>query len=234
MNTESPFQRIESTTNLFATVLLYVLCTVLGISFILLFVLGPVYGIYKRGFEAMLSATLICWGLSLLILIPTIRYYIIKRKKLAHKIVVDETGIVYYNSKNEITDQILYSELRPSKQNFDIYTVNPVGSGIVPMVEVTLQQEKNEESVRRIDMNLPLKVIKNKFTLYAQFLYGIALFRTDLKIDPMIFRIYSIDTETWTVNNKGISLGGWLLILAALLITGLVIGFVFLLSENKN
>ncbi|MGH1516120.1 hypothetical protein [Chryseobacterium sp. JK1] len=234
MNTKSPFQRIESTTNLFATVLLYALYIVLGISFIFLFVLGPVYGIYKRGFEAMLSTTLICWGLSLLILIPTTRYYIIKRKKLAHKIVVDETGIVYYNSKNEITDQILYSELRPSKQNFDIYTVNPVGSGIVPMTEVTLQQEKNEETVKRIDMNLPLTIIKNKFTLYAQFLYGITLFRPDLKIDPTTFRVYSIDTATWKVNNKGVSQGGWLVILAALIITALIIGFVFLLSETKN
>ncbi|MEF9480658.1 hypothetical protein OWR28_25930 [Chryseobacterium sp. 1B4] len=81
MQTEFPFQRIESTTNRWMTVVLNALFFVIFIPFALLFVLGPVYGIYKRGFEAMLYPTLIGWGLSLLILIPVIRYYIIKRKK---------------------------------------------------------------------------------------------------------------------------------------------------------
>ena len=182
----------------------------------------------------MLYPALIGWGLSLLILIPVIRYYMIKRKKLAHKIVVDETGLLFYNSTNEITDQILYTDLRPSKQNFDIYTVNPVGSGIAPLLEVTILSDKKEETTRRIDMNLPLKVVKNKYTLYAHFLHGIISFRPDLKVDHLVFRSYSIDTETWKVNSKGVSLGGWLLILSALIITGLIIGSVFLVTEIKN
>ncbi|MFS4470632.1 hypothetical protein [Chryseobacterium sp. T20] len=230
MNTESPFQRFESTTNRLMTIVLNVLFFVIFIPFVLLFVLGPIYGIYKRGFEAMLYPTLISWGLSLLILIPAIRYYIIKRKKLAHTIVVDETGLLFYNSRNEIADQILYTDLRPSKQNFDIYTVNPVGSGIAPLLEVTILSNKKDETTRRIDMNLPLRVVKNKSTLYAHFLHGIVTFRPDLTIDPFVFRSYSINTETWKVNSKGVSLGGWLLMLAALIITALICGLVFLLT----
>lgn len=174
----------------------------------------------------MLYPALISWGLSLLILIPAIRY-IIKRKKPAHTIVVDETGLLFYNSRNEIADQILYTDLRPSKQNFDIYTVNPVGSGITSLLQVTVLSDKKEETLRRIDMNLPLRVVKNKSALYAHFLHGISTFRPDLKIDPLVFRSYSIDTETWKVNSKGISLGGWLLFLAALVITALICGLVF-------
>ncbi|MDQ1859340.1 MULTISPECIES: hypothetical protein [unclassified Chryseobacterium] len=230
MHTEFPFQRIESTTNRLMTVVLNALFFVIFIPFTLLFVLGPAYGIYKKGFEAMLYPALVGWGLSLVILIPVIRYYMIKREKLARRIVVDETGLLFYNSRNEIVDQILYTDLRPSKQNFDIYTVNPVGSGIAPLLEITILSDKKEETPRRIDMNLPLKVVKNKSTLYARFLYGIVTFRPDLKIDPLVFRSYCIDTETWKVNSKGISLGGWLLFLAALIMAALICGFVFLLT----
>lgn len=234
MNTEPPFQKIESTTNRLMTVVLNVLFFVIFIPFTILFVLGPIYGIYKRGFETMMYPALICWGISALILVPAIRYYIIKRKKLTSKIVVDETGLLFYNAKNEIADQILYKDLRPSKQNFDICTVNPVGSGIAPLLEITIQSEKKEETIRRIDMNLPLKVVKNKYTLYAHFLRGIVNFRPDLTVDPFVFRSYSIDTETWKVNSRGVSLGGWLLIPAALIITALICGLVFLLSETRN
>lgn len=181
----------------------------------------------------MMYPALVCWGISVLILIPAIRYYI-KRKTLKSKIVIDETGLLFYNAKNEIVDQILYKDLRSSKQNFDIYTVNPVGSGIAPLLEITIQSEKKEEITRRIDMNLPLKVVKNKYTLYAHFLRGIVNFRPDLKVNPMIFQSYSIDTETWKVNSRGVSLGGWLLILTALIITALICGFVFILSETRN
>ncbi|MDR6457129.1 hypothetical protein J2786_000222 [Chryseobacterium vietnamense] len=234
MNTESPFQRIESTTNRLMTVVLNGLFFVIFIPFALIFIAGPAYGIYKRGFEAMLYPALIGWGLSFLILIPVIRYFMIKRKKPAQKIVVDETGLLFYNSASEIADQILYTDLRPSRQNFDIYTVNPVGSGIAPLLEITILSEKKEETTRRIDMNLPLKVVRNKSILYAHFLQGIVTFRPDLTIDPFVFRSYSIDTETWKVNSKGISPGGWLLFLATLVMTALICGFVFLLSETKN
>ncbi len=234
MNTEFPFQRIESTTNKLMTAVLNGLFFVIFIPFTILFVLGPVYGIYKRGFEAMIYPALVGWGISALILIPTVRYYSRKRKKIESKIVVDETGLLFYNAKNEIADQVLYTDLRPSKQNFDIYTVNPVGSGISSLLELTIQSEKKEEITKRIDMNLPLKVVKNKYTLYAHFLHGIVTFRPDLTVDPFVFRNYSIDTETWKVNSKGISLGGWLLILATLSITALICGLVFLLSETHN
>ncbi|BAP30641.1 uncharacterized protein CHSO_1604 [Chryseobacterium sp. StRB126] len=233
-NTAIPFAGVESQLNRLATFILQT--TFFGMLFLLfsLLILGPVYGIYKRGFETMLSAVLICWGISLLILIPATRYYIIKRKNLSRKIVVDNTGLLFYNSKNEIVEQILYTELRSSNQDFDIYSVTTVGGSIVPFLEVTLKPGKKEETRRRIDMNLPLHVVKNKFTLYAHFMHGITVFRPDLKIDPMALNSFSIDPTTWKVNSKGTSLGGWLLILAVFVICGAIFGLVFLLAELKN
>ncbi|WP_336959642.1 hypothetical protein [Chryseobacterium contaminans] len=234
-NTEIPFPSLESKVNGWATSLLQITFFGLFLLFFCLFVLGPAYGIYKRGWEAMLSATLVCWTISLLILIPVIRYYIIKRKRLSNKIVVNNMGLLFYNSKNEVTEQILYAELRSSKQNFDIYMVTPIGSSMNPFLEVTLQQEKKDNDIKRIDMNLPLHVVKNKVALYAHFIHGISVFRPDLKIDPMTLRTFSIDPNTWEINRrKGISRGSWLFILAVIVALGIITGLTFLIIEIKN
>ena len=182
----------------------------------------------------MLSAALACWAISLVILIPVIRYYIIKRKKTANKIVINSSGLLFYNSKNEITEQILYTELRSSNQNFDIYTFTPIGSGMVPLLEITIQQEKKEET-RCIDMNLPLYAVKNKAALYAHFIHGISIFRSDLKIDPMVLRTFSIDTNIWEINKiKKVSMGNWFFILAVIVTVCIIIGATFLIIEIKN
>lgn len=228
-NTKFSFPTVESTISRFSTLILNLTLFGLLFSLLLLFVLGPVYGIYKRGWDQMLYPALVCWGISLLILVLAVNSYIVKRKKIACKIVINDHGLLFYNAKNEITDQILYAELQISSQNFDVYTVTPVGGSIAPLLEVTVRPDKMEKATRRIDMNLSLRVVKNKFTLYAHFLHGISVFRPDLKIDPMALKTFSIDPNTWEVNKKGTSLGGWLLILTALIICAMITGIVFLL-----
>ncbi|REC47730.1 hypothetical protein [Chryseobacterium pennipullorum] len=234
-NTELSFQGAESKINRFATSILQTTFFGMLLAVFIIFVLGPAYGIWKRGIDAMLLVALLCWGISLLILIPAIRYYIIKRKSLASKITVDHTGLFWYNSKNEIVEQILYTELHPSKQNFDLNTVTTVGGSLVPLLELTVKRDKIEEEVtQRIDMNLPLYVVKNKSTLYAHFMQGIAIFRPDLKINPVALKSFSIDPDTWKVKGKGISWGGWLLILTALILTGILISIPFLFFKIEN
>ncbi|WP_336687098.1 hypothetical protein [Chryseobacterium bernardetii] len=233
-NTEISFPGLESKINWWVTSILQITFFGIFLFFFCLFVLGPIYGIYKRGWEPMLSAALACWAISLVILIPVIRYYIIKRKKIANKIVINSSGLLFYNSKNEITEQILYTELRSSNQNFDIYTFTPIGSSMVPLLEITIQQEKKEET-RRIDMNLPLYAVKNKAALYAHFIHGISIFRSDLKIDPMVLRTFSIDTNTWEINKiKKVSMGNWFFILAVIVTVCIIIGATFLIIEIKN
>ncbi|WET49365.1 hypothetical protein PYS58_22880 [Chryseobacterium indologenes] len=234
-NTEISFPSFESKINWWATSLLQITFFGIFLFFLCLFVLGPAYGIYKRGWEAMLSAVLVCWTLSLLILIPVIRYYIIRRKKIARKIIVDSSGLLFYNSKNEVTEQILYNELCPSKQTFDIYTVIPVGSSMIPLLEITLQQEKKDDEIKRIDMNLPLHLVKNKIVLYAHFIHGISVFRPDLKIDPAVLKTFSIDPNTWEVKkSKGVSLGSWLFILVVIVAICVIIGITYLMIEIKS
>lgn len=229
-NTEFSFPGLASQTNRFQTVVLNL--TFFGILLVCfaIFVLGPVYGIYKRGWEPMMYPALTGWGVALLILIPSFNY-IFRRKQIACKIIVDNNGLLFYNSKHEITDQILYTALQASNQSFDIYTVTSAGRSIIPLLEVTVKSEKKENIQRRIDMNLPLHVVKNKFTLYAHFMHGITIFRPDLKIDPMALKSFSIAPDTWKITPKGTSFGGWFVIMAAFVITGIICGFVFLLSR---
>lgn len=183
----------------------------------------------------MLSAALVCWTISLVILIPVIWYYIIRRKRVSNKIVVDHSGLLFYNSKNEVVEHILYIDLRSSKQNFDIYTVTPVGSGMIPLLEVTVQQKKKEDEIRRIDMNLPLLVVKNKVMLFAHFIHGISVFRPDLKVDPMTLRTFSINPNTWEIHkSKGISKGGWFLLLTVFIVLGVILGITRLLFLYKT
>lgn len=234
INTEVIFPGVESKISKFGTFMLQITFWGILVLFFCLFVVGPAYGIYKRGFQTMLSTALICWAISLFILIPVTRQYIIKRKSIARRIVVDSTGILFYNSKNEITEKILYTALRPSKQNFDVYTISPIGSGIAPLLEITVQPEKKNESTQRIDMNLPFRIVKNKPSLYAHFMHGISVFRPDLRIDPSALKSFSVNSDTWKVDHKGVSLAGWLLILMVLLITCVIIGFVILLAETKK
>lgn len=233
-NEELKFPRKESVINWWTTGLLRLVFFLILGSFFTLFILGPVYGIYNKGFKYMFSIALACWAFSLLILIPIVRYYIIRRKRTADKIIIDSTGLLFYNSKNEIVDHILYKELHTSNQNFDIYTVNPVGSGIVPLLEITLQPEQKDITRRRIDMNLSLYAVKNKSDLYAHFLKGITIFRPDLTIDPMALKSFSIDPNTWKVNNKGVSKGGWLLLLAVIIVVGIILGITRLLFLYKT
>lgn len=233
-NEELKFPRKESAINWWTTALLRLAFFLLIGAFFTLFILGPVYGIYNKGFKYMLSIALTCWAVSLLILIPAVRYYIIRRRKTASKIVIDSTGILFYNSKNEIVDKILYKELHTSNQDFDIYTVTPVGSGIVPLLEITLQPEQKDITKKRIDMNLPLYAVKNKSALYAHFMQGIAIFRPDLTIDPMALKSFSIDPNTWKVNNKGVSKGGRFLLLAVFIVVGIILGITRLLFLYKT
>ncbi|MET3037303.1 hypothetical protein ABXT08_14435 [Chryseobacterium sp. NRRL B-14859] len=229
------FPDIESKSNVLATLILQVTSVVTVLVFFCLFVLGPVYGIYKRGFSSMLPVALVGWGISLLILIPVIRSYIIKRKNLSRKIVVNPTGLIFYNSKNEVVEQLLYTELHPSKQHFDVYIVHPAGGSLIPLLEVTVHPEKKEKVQRRIDMNLPFRVLKNKVSLYAHFMHGISVFRPDLTIDPLALKSFSIDPEIWEIKKmKRISWGGWLLILAVMVVTCICIGIAFVLSLIKK
>lgn len=227
MKSEKPFPGIESKISLFLSFMLQAfLYGMLLLAFAFLILL-PAYGIYKRGIEVMIFPALLCFPIGLGILIPSVKEYIIKRNHVASKIIVNETGILYCNSKREVVSQILYTDLIASGKDFDVLTVNTRSNGVIPMLEVFTASEKKGGEASRIEMILPLHIVKDRYTLYAHFLRGISLFRPDLKIAPQVFLNYFIDPNTWEVNRKGAGYLFLIILLAALLLCGLIVWLVF-------
>ncbi|PIF44986.1 hypothetical protein CLU96_1985 [Chryseobacterium sp. 52] len=229
MNSEKTFPSIESKISLFPTFMLQGLIYGMLLMSFMLFVLLPVYGIYKRGIHVMFFPALFCFAVAAAILIPTVRDCI-DRKKQARKIIVNETGLLFYNQKSEIVSKIGYADLVSSGKTFDVLTVNTTSTGVVPLLEIFTASEKDSEKGMRIDMNLPLHVVKNKYNLYANFLRGISVFRPDLNIDPVVFNHYFINPATWQIDRKSAGSIIFFIILAALLICGLILWLVFSLT----
>ncbi|KFF20931.1 hypothetical protein [Chryseobacterium sp. JM1] len=227
MNSEKSFQSLESKINIFPTFILRTLLygvLLFGCGFLILL---PAYGIYKRGIEVMLIPALICFPIGFGILIPSVKHYIIKRNLTASKIIINETGILYCNSKNETVKKIRYADLVASGKEFDISSHNTRNSGIIPLLEVFTQSEKDASNSLYVEMTLPLHVVKDRYTLYARFLQGISIFRPDLKIAPQVFHSYFIDPETWKIDRKSEGFILLFVILAAFLICGLILWLVF-------
>lgn len=227
MSIEKTFPSIESKISKFPTFLLQALLYgLLLFCFVILFLL-PIYGVYKRGIGVMFYPASFCIFFALLILIPSIKHYIINRNRLSSKIIINETGLLYYNQKCEIVNKILYTDLISSGKDFDVTAVNTRTSGIMSLLEIFTASEKGDIAASRIEMNLPLYVVGNRYTLYAHFLKGITLFRPDLKIDERVFLTYFIDPKTWQINRKSSIYLFLILILAALLVSGLILWLVF-------
>lgn len=174
----------------------------------------------------MLIPVLICFPIGFGILIPSVKHYIIKRNPVASKIIINETGLLYCNSKGEIASKILYSDLIASGKEFDVLSVLPPSSGVMPMLEVFTASEKEGRAALRIEMNLPLHVVSDRLILYAHFLQGISIFRPDLKIAPQVFQNYFIDPKTWKVNRKSAGYLFLILVSGVLLICGLILWIV--------
>lgn len=226
MNPEKPFPTLESKVSVFPTLMLQgILYFMLLVAFAFLILL-PAYGIYKRGIEVMIFPALLCFPIGLGILIPSVKHYIIKRNEQPSKIIVNENGLLYCNKKGKTVRQVLYNDLVSSGKDFDVSTVNTTSSGIIPMLEVFTASEKDDSAVSRIEMNLPLHVVKHRYMLFAHFLRGITIFRPDLKIAPQVFPNYFIDPETWQINRKGAGYLFLVIIAGALLISGIIVWMV--------
>lgn len=233
MNPEKTFPSVESETSLFSTFMLQVLLYGMLLLCFGFLILLPAYGIYKRGIEVMFFPVLICFPVGFGILIPSVKEYVIKRNRVSNKIIIDETGILYCNSKREIVNKILYTDLISSGADFDVFSVNTRTSGIMPMLEIfTASAKDGTLTPLLIQMNLPLHVVKDRYSLYAHLLHGISIFRPDLKIAPQVFQNYFIDPKTWQVNRKSARYLFLIIILAALLTCGLILWLVFYFNPS--
>ncbi|REC61226.1 hypothetical protein DRF65_17245 [Chryseobacterium pennae] len=124
------------------------------------------------------------------------------RKNMAitiKKIRVDDTGIHFYKRDGSI-DDVLYSQLGPSYLSDD-YEVYISKEHKTWMLAVGI--DRNETKVVFDGTHLgSIYYIKNARALRARFIEGIVRFRPDLKIDPFVFKEFSIHPEKFTFDGK--------------------------------
>lgn len=229
MNQKEPFPTVESRIDVLTTWVINGLLYGLLLFCFIIFGALPVYGIYKRGWENITAPVIICLLILGFIWAPSVWFYGMKRKQMANKIVINDHGIFYYNAHGKVVHGILYTQLASSGQDFDLTTIR-TSKGLRSLLEFSVQDEKEGIKVIRIEMNLPIHVVNNRFHLFAHFLKGISTFRPDLKIDPKIFQDYSIDKKTWQVIDKSSTSLLLLIFLAVFLTAGLLIWLVMVFT----
>lgn len=133
------------------------------------------------------------------------------KRPVLNKIIVNEKGILFYNSNNELADKILYAELLPSTNTitkgndiilrkpqlpkrypfvaFDVFigTKNSVICRKITFdlesADIFLQQFRNE---KKVNAGLFGMAIKNETELFTHFIKGVQTFRPELKIAPEV------------------------------------------------
>ncbi|MGG7467086.1 hypothetical protein ACVVIH_23940 [Chryseobacterium arthrosphaerae] len=120
-----------------------------------------------------------------------------RRKQKIRKVTINEKGATFYNSRNQIVDTVLYSELQHSRSSSaDIYLHNTqtVKYGKITL-KVFLRDKTGEMILKTIDFSFEYVILSNTYDLYRHFLKGVQHFRPDLAIDRQTIEHYSLTTE---------------------------------------
>ncbi len=120
-----------------------------------------------------------------------------RRKQKIRKVTIDEKGATFYNSRNQIVDTVLYSELQHSRSSSaDIYLHNTqtVKYGKITL-KVFLRDKTGEMILKTIDFSFEYVILSNTYDLYRHFLKGVQHFRPDLAIDRQTIEHYSLTTD---------------------------------------
>lgn len=202
---EKQFSSIESEINRPLTLLAKIsLILLFAVIFISLFV-WPIYDVFQKGIlyyaqnKTEMFLTIIT--LQIIVLISVfylIRFYHKNLKSTPIRIIVNEKGILYYNSEHEIVRSILYADLLPGQTRSykkDIYTEYSSQKYAEKNLIVNIKQ--NGLIVQTVvSINLDLYILSNRYVMYAHFIKGIQTFRPDLTIDHLVYGNYYIDQKS--------------------------------------
>ncbi|UKB84726.1 hypothetical protein LF887_03520 [Chryseobacterium sp. MEBOG06] len=127
-------------------------------------------------------------------------HYVKKNMAIAiKKIIVDDKGIHFYKKDGGI-DEILYSQLGLSRlsDDYEVYISQRRKSW---MLAVGIDRSETKVAFDGTHLG-SIYYIKNARALRARFVEGIAHFRPDLRIDPLVFEEFSIHPEKFTFDGK--------------------------------
>jgi|GEM_PF-659906 len=202
---EKDFQSIESEINRPLTLLARISSLLFfTVIFTVLFIF-PLYYINQKGIlfyiendKELFFTVLATQILVLLIAAGLIKFYRKNWTSIPVRIIVNEKGILYYNSKHEMVNSILYADLLKGETKFykkDVFTDYSNQKYAERNLRVNLKQ--NGLIVQAIvAMKLDFNILSNKYMLYAHFIRGIHIFRPELTIDHLIYSNYYIDQKS--------------------------------------
>jgi hypothetical protein len=203
---EKKFSTLASEINKPLTFAARVAILIFLLILLLTIVVFPLYDIFQKGILYQLKYRTDKFIILIIIEIVTISgfYAFIKisfknRHLRSCKIIVNEKGILHYNSNDKIIKTIAYSDLtHAEKISFkkDVYSEYAHQKTLAKKLVVHIKDQKNTVVPMVIDMNMDLMVIKNKHLLYVHFINGILTFRPDLKIDSVVYSDYCINEKT--------------------------------------
>lgn len=202
---EKNFQSIESEINRPLTLLARISSMLfLTVIFTLLFIF-PIYYISQKGLlfyfennKELLFTVLITQVLVLMGTVGVIKFYQKNWRTIPVRIIVNEKGILYYNSKQEMVNSILYADLLKGETKFykkDVFT--DYSNQKYPEKNLRVNLKQNGLIVQAIvAIKLDFNILSNKYMLYAHFIRGIHIFRPELTIDHLIYSNYYIDQKS--------------------------------------
>ncbi|MYZ59120.1 hypothetical protein EH151_04350 [Elizabethkingia anophelis] len=136
------------------------------------------------------------------------RSSVYEKKTQIKRMIVNKDGIFYYNNENKVADKVLYTDLCGYGFTYDIginleykypvkeFTVfNPRKKRIRFHLEAVnadlkpLLQALNNGNISSNSLN---GAISNEVELQKHFIRGIQIFRPDLKIDPLILKLFRL------------------------------------------
>ncbi|MCS4302214.1 hypothetical protein [Chryseobacterium sp. BIGb0232] len=196
------FQTIVSKVNKTAT---YSLMGIMWIAIIMIImVIGTVfenmYNNISQYFENDLGTfSLLVIALFLLILccLALILALTNRKKGKIRKAIINEKGVTFYDSRDNIINTILYSELQQSiNLSHDAYMYSTTSRYPKSYLNVFLRNKAGESILTSIDFNFEYVLLSNQIEMYRQFLIGIQYFRPDLKISQQTIKEYDLSPDS--------------------------------------
>ncbi|MCO7723724.1 hypothetical protein HX045_16060 [Myroides odoratimimus] len=158
------------------------------------------------------------------------RFYRYIKSKMAvaiRNIKIDDQGI-HFSKKDGSTAEILYDQLGHSYRSeyYDVYLV-PINK--TWRLAVGIDGVQTEVVFDGADVGSVYQ-IKNARALRAKFIEGIVRFRPDLKIDPSVFKEFSIHPQDFTFDGKRYMkhIGQGVLIISGILVVSVLLGLLII------
>ena len=146
---------------------------------------------------------LIYYPVLCVVLYLLVKMIIRNKKKAVHSILVNSEG-AFYKKHDGSSESILYKNLQRSDKNYtnDIFTEPvPVDGHNLVYLKAFYGGKEIRVDFTRIDIAFG-SYAKNHRVLRSHFLNGVKIFRTDLVIDPSVYKQFFINPETFEYEKK--------------------------------